>query len=193
MEIRKLYKIVEDTRIEEGKNLDNPPTRVAVAAVVKNPCAGRYVEDLSGMVEMGGQLGELLCSEVIKLAGGPDRIESYGKAAVVGVNGSREHGAACTHAQFGNHIRKTLGGGRGKAVIPSTAAVGEPGRRITVPLHHREAELVRSHFDAIEVSIPDAPLPDEIVVIFAASTGGRPAARIGGLRADEIKGEDGLR
>lgn len=191
MEIRKLYTIIETTYSDEGRKLENPCVRAAAVAVVKNPFAGGYVEDLTPLVEIGGQLGELLCAEAIKLVGGADRIESYGKAAIVGLNGSREHGAATTHAQFGAHVRKVLGGG--KAVIPSTVVVGEPGRRTVVPLHHREAELVRSHFDAMEISVPDAPLPDEIAVMFVVSTGARPLARIGGLRADEIKGEDGLR
>ncbi|HHV79258.1 MAG TPA: amino acid synthesis family protein [Firmicutes bacterium] len=190
MEIRKLYTIIEETYSDGGKECERPIKKVACAAVIKNPFAGRYEENLDLLVDYGGQCGALLSKKVADLLGGVEKMEAYGKAAIVGEKGEFEHGAACTHAKFGASVRETLK--CGKAVLPSTETKGPLGTSITVPLHHREACLVRSHFNSMDVRVPDAPASDEIVVIFAGCDSGRPHPRIGGLRKEEIKGENGL-
>jgi hypothetical protein len=190
--IRKLVTLVEETR-EEGGRAVAPPTRKAAAiAVIANPHAGRYVEDLSELMVIGEELGELLASRAVAALGIPGgKVESYGKAAAVGEDGELEHAAAILHPKLGAPVRKVLE--KGAALIPSSKKRGGPGVALDVPLGHKDAAFVRSHFDGMEVRIPDAPRSDEIMVAVAVTDSGRPLARVGGLQVHEIKGEDGLR
>jgi hypothetical protein len=191
-EIRKIVVAVEETRSEMGKRV-NPPTRKAVAAaVIKNPFAGRYAEDLEELMAVGEELGGLLGERAVAALGGaPGRIESYGKAAIVGEKGEWEHAAAILHPRLGKPLRAAVE--KGAALVPSAKKMGGLGTAIDVPLGHKDAAFVRSHFDAMEIRIPDAPRADEIVVAVAVTDSGRPLARVGGLQKHEIKGEDGLR
>jgi len=193
--IRKLLTIVEETFSDAGQAVRTPNKKAAAAAVIKNPFAGRYVEDLQILIDVGETLGGLLGRAArAALNVGPDSVENYGKAAIVGESGELEHGHAILHPKFGGPLREECGGAEVcKAIIPSTAKVGGPGTAIDVPLHYKRAAFVRSHYDTFEVSVSDAPRADEIVVIAALSTSGRPSPRIGGLRKEEVKGVDGLR
>ncbi len=190
--IRKLVVQVDETRIEMGRPID-PPTRRAVAiAVIDNPCAGRYVENLDALVAIGEELGALLGEKAVRALGiAPDAAESYGKAAIVGEAGELEHAAAILHPKLGAPLRKAVG--KGAALVPSAKKRGGLGTAIDVPLGHKDAAFVRSHFDAIEARVSDAPRANEIVVAVAVTDSGRPLPRIGGLQVSEIKGEDGLR
>ncbi len=191
-DIRKLIVTVDEIRREMGREV-KPPTRRAVAvAVVANPYAGRYSESLDELTAIGEALGGLLgarCVEALGIA--PDAAESYGKAAIVGERGELEHAAAILHPKLGAPLRKAVG--KGAALVPSAKKCGGPGTAIDVPLGHKDAAFVRSHFDAIEVRVPDAPRADEIVVAVAVTDSGRPLARVGGLQKGEIVGKDGLR
>ncbi|HEY0832418.1 MAG TPA: amino acid synthesis family protein [Azospirillum sp.] len=191
-DIRKIVTVLDEVRREMGRPID-PPTRRAVAmAVIRNPLAGRYVEDLAELVAISEELGGLLtrrCLDALGIDGG--RAESYGKAAIVGEAGELEHAAALLHPKLGTPIRAAIG--KGAALLPSAKKMGGPGTPIDVPLGHKDAAYVRSHFDAIEVRVPDAPRADEIVVAVAVTDSGRPLPRVGGLTTDQIKGEDGLR
>mgnify|MGYP000322835607 FL=1 len=193
--IRKIYIVMEETRIENGVVLPKPVRKAAAAAVIKNPYAGRYVDELNLLIDAGDYLGGFLAKrarEALNIA--PEEVENYGKAAIVGVAGELEHGHAILHPKFGRGFREECGGQDVcKAILPSAVKVGPPATAIDVPLHYKRAAAVRSHFDAMEVRVPDAPYPDEIVVIAAITDSGRPLARIGGLRKEEVKGEDGLR
>ena len=191
-QIRKLVTIVEETRFEMGRAVEPPTRRAAAVAVIENPFAGRYVEDLAALIEIGEELGELLAGRAVAALGieGP-RAESYGKAAAVGENGELEHAAAILHPKLGAPVRKVLG--KGAALIPSSKKRGGPGVALDVPLGHKDAAFVRSHFDGMEVRIADAPRANEIVVAVAVTDSGRPLPRVGGLTKHEIKGLDGLR
>lgn len=191
-DIRKLIVSVDETCIEMGRRIE-PPTRRALAiAVVANPCAGRYVEQLDELVAIGEELGALLGARCVEALGiEPGRTESYGKAAIVGEKGELEHAAAILHPKLGAPLRKAVGSGA--ALVPSAKKVGGPGTAIDVPLGHKDAAFVRSHFDAIEARVPDAPRAGEIVVAVAVTDSGRPLARVGGLQKHEIEGKDGLR
>lgn len=189
LEIRKIVTSIEEIRFEGFKELEKPINRVSVSAVIKNPFAGSYVEDLYPLMEIGEYLGGYLAELAVKHLDGP--VHSYGKAAIVGVGGELEHGAAILHPKLGKPMREAIGGG--KAIIPSAKKAGGPGTTLDVPLHYKDAAFVRSHFDAIEVRIHDAPHADEIVVSLAFTDGGRPHPRIGGLEVSEVVGEDGLR
>ena len=190
--IRKLVTFVEETHSEMGKAIEPPTRRAAAVAVIENPFAGRYVEDLSQLMEIGEELGDLLAKRAVAALGieGP-RAESYGKAAAVGENGELEHAAAILHPKFGAPVRKVLG--TGAALIPSSKKRGGPGVALDVPLGHKDAAFVRSHFDGMEVRVADAPRADEIMVAVALTNSGRPLSRVGGLKKEEIKGVDGLR
>ena len=190
--IRKLLTIVEETRLEMGKTVEPPTRRAAAVEVIENPAAGRYVEDLSELIDIGEELGALLATRAVAALGidGP-RVESYGKAAAVGENGELEHAAAVLHPKLGAPVRKVLG--TGAALIPSSKKRGGPGVALDVPLGHKDAAFVRSHFDGMEVRVVDAPRADEIVVAVAVTDSGRPLPRVGGLKKTEIKGVDGLR
>ena len=190
--IRKIVTVVEETRSEMGRVVDPPTRRAASIAVIENPFAGRYVEDLQELVDIGEELGALLAEYAVNALGieGP-RAESYGKAAAVGENGELEHAAALLHPKLGTPVRKVLG--KGAALIPSSKKRGGPGVALDIPLGHKDAAYVRSHFDGMEVRIPDAPRANEIMVAVAVTDSGRPLPRVGGLMKDQIKGDDGLR
>ena len=190
--IRKLVVEVEETRIEMGKAVV-PPTRKALAmAVIDNPCAGRYVENLDELVAIGEELGGLLGAKCVEALGiAPGAAQSYGKAAIVGEAGELEHAAAILHPKLGAPLRKAVE--KGAALVPSAKKRGGLGTAIDVPLGHKDAAFVRSHFDAMEARVSDAPRPGEIVVAVVVTDSGRPHPRIGGLTVAEIKGEDGLR
>jgi Amino acid synthesis len=192
IEIRKIVVQIDETHIEMGKPI-NPPTRRALAmAVIKNPYAGRYSENLDELIAIGEHLGGLLGERCVNALGiAPSEAESYGKAAIVGEAGELEHAAAILHPKLGAPLRKAVG--KGAALVPSAKKMGALGTAIDVPLGHKDAAFVRSHFDAIEARVSDAPRADEIVVAVAVTDSGRPIARIGGLQKHEIKGEDGLR
>jgi len=187
--IRKIVTNIEEICFEGFKELEKPLHRCVVAAVIKNPYAGAYAEELSDLTEIGEYLGEHLTKIAVKNLG--VAVESYGKGAIIGVNGELEHGAAILHPKLGKPMRDVIGGG--KAIIPSAKKCGSPGTSLDVPLHYKDAAFVRTHYDAMEIRIADAPKSDEIVVAVAFADGGRPHARIGGLQISEVKGEDGLR
>lgn len=190
--IRKIVTVVEETQREVDRPIDPPTRRAAAIAVIANPFAGRYVEDLAELIDIGEELGQMLGERAVKALGiDPTRAESYGKAAAVGENGELEHAAAILHPKLGAPLRKVLG--KGAALIPSAKKRGGPGTTLDVPLGHKDAAFVRSHFDAMEVRIADAPAANEIMVAVVVTDTGRPLPRIGGLKVSEIKGEDGLR
>lgn len=192
MEIRKLAIILEETHSEAGQKVDPPTRKAAAIAVVSNPFAGIYVDDLSQLMDMGEELGELLGNRAREALGiGPEQCESYGKAAIVGLDGELEHAGAILHPKLGAPFRQALG--RGLALIPSVKKRGPAGCTIDVPLNHKDAAFVRSHFDGMTVSIEDAPRDDEILVALVVTDSGRPLPRIGGLTKDQAKFEDGLR
>lgn len=190
--IRKISTWVEETHTEVGREV-TPPTRKAVAAaVIENPFAGKYVEDLSELMEIGAELGGLLGDLAVKALGiEPEKVESYGKAAMVGENGELEHAAAILHPKLGAPLRKAVE--KGAALVPSSKKRGGPGQDLDVPLGHKDAAYVRSHFDGVEVRINDAPRPSEILVAVAVTDSGRPLPRVGGLTHEEAEGKDGLR
>jgi len=190
--IRKLVVQVDETRKEMGQAIE-PPTRRAVAiAVIENPYAGRYSESLDELIAIGEELGALLGQKCVKALGiQPGEAQSYGKAAIVGEAGELEHAAAILHPKLGAPLRVAVE--KGAALVPSSKKRGTLGTAIDVPLGHKDAAFVRSHFDAIEARVSDAPRANEIVVAVAVTDSGRPLARIGGLQVGEIKGEDGLR
>jgi hypothetical protein len=190
--IRKLIVQVDEIRIEMGRPIE-PPTRRALAiAVIENPLAGRFEEKLDVLIAIGEELGGLLGDECVRALGiAPAQAQSYGKAAIVGEAGELEHAAAILHPKLGAPLRKAVS--HGAALVPSAKKRGGLGSAIDVPLGHKDAAFVRSHFDAMEARVSDAPRANEIVVAVAVTDSGRPLARIGGLTVDEIKGEDGLR
>ncbi len=190
--IRKLIVNVEETRIEMGQSV-SPPTRRALAiAVIANPYAGQFSENLDELIAIGEELGALLGQKCVEALGiEPGQAESYGKAAIVGERGELEHAAAILHPKLGAPLRLAVE--KGAALVPSAKKMGGLGTAIDVPLGHKDAAFVRSHFDAIEARVSDAPRASEIVVAVAVTDSGRPLARIGGLQTHEIKGVDGLR
>lgn len=192
MKIRKLVTIVEEIFIEGKKELAQPVKRAAAMAVIKNPFADVYQENLEELMEYGEKLGALLGDQAVKALGNDKmKCESFGKGAIVGAAGELEHAAAILHPRLGKPFRDSIGGG--KAIIPSAKKIGGVGASLDVPLHFKDAAYVRTHYDAMEVSIPDAPRADEIVVALVVTDSGRPLPRIGGLQKHEIKGEDGLK
>ena len=190
--IRKIIVTVEET-CREGGQAVSPPTRKAAAiAVIENPFAGKQVSDLSPLIAIGEELGALLTKRAVEglgIEGG--KAESYGKAAIVGENGELEHAAAILHPKMGAPVRSALD--KGAALIPSAKKRGAMGATLDVPLGHKDAAFVRSHFDAMEVRVADAPRANEILVAIVVTDSGRPSPRIGGLTVQEIKGVDGLR
>ncbi|RJF96551.1 amino acid synthesis family protein [Noviherbaspirillum cavernae] len=190
--IRKLIVQVDETRSEMGKSID-PPVRKALAmAVIDNPYAGRYAESLDELIAIGEELGGLLGTRCVQALGiAPEKAESYGKAAIVGEAGELEHAAAILHPKLGAPLRQAVS--KGAALVPSSKKMGGVGSAIDVPLGHKDAAFVRSHFDAMEARVADAPRANEIVVAVVVTDSGRPLPRVGGLQPHEIKGEDGLR
>lgn len=191
-DIRKIAVWVEETHLEAGQTIA-PPTRKAVAvAVIANPFAGRYAEDLSDLIEIGAELGGLLGARCVAALGiTPAEAQSYGKAAMVGEGGELEHAAAILHPKLGAPLRVAVE--KGAALVPSSKKMGGPGQALDVPLGHKDAAYVRSHFDGIEVRLPDAPRAGEIMVAVAVTDSGRPLPRVGGLTHTEAEGKDGLR
>ena len=189
MRIRKMLTVVEEILEDGGRPASRPVRKVAAVAVIDNPFAGRFAEDLSELVKTGEELGDVLGRRAVAALGAP--VHSFGKAAVVGEQGEHEHAAAILHPTLGAPFRAAVGGG--KAIIPSAAKLGGPGTAIDVPLHYKDAAFVRTHFDAMEVRLADAPKANEILVALVVTDGGRPHPRIGGLTVDEAKKDDGLR
>lgn len=187
--IRKIVTLVEEVRSVAGIVAPRPLRKAAVAAVLSNPYVGCYVEDLKPLIDWSAGLGKELGGLVVQALGEP--VQSYGKGGIVGVAGEQEHANALLTTIMAEGVRRAVEGG--KAWISSVTKLGPPGTRIDIPLAHKDALYVRSHYDAIEVRVPDAPLPDEVVIVVAVASGPRLNARVGGLRTDEIKGEDGLR
>jgi hypothetical protein len=192
IKLRKLIVQVDETRIEMGQTIDPPARRAVAIAVIDNPYAGRYEAKLDALIEAGEELGALLGNKCVEALGiRPGDAQSYGKAAIVGEAGELEHAAAILHPKLGAPLRAAVE--KGAALVPSAKKMGTLGTAIDVPLGHKDAAFVRSHFDAIEARVADAPRANEIVVAVAVTASGRPLPRIGGLQASEIKGEDGLR
>jgi hypothetical protein len=192
LDIRKTVVWVEETLTEMGKSID-PPTRKAVAvAVIANPFADKYVEDLTPLMDMGAALGAILGDRCVAALGiTPEAAESYGKAAMVGESGELEHAAAILHPKLGGPLRRAVE--KGAALVPSSKKMGGPGQDLDVPLGHKDAAYVRSHFDGIEVRMNDAPRRNEILVAVAVTDSGRPLPRVGGLGHADAEGNDGLR
>jgi hypothetical protein len=191
VEVRKFATVVEEVFHEGGPPAARPLKQGACLAVIRNPYAGAYVADILPLMAALDPLGVEMARRLLAaLAVGPGAIEAYGKGAIVGSAGELEHGALW-HAPGGYGMREVLGGT--KAIVPSTKKVGGVGARLDVPLAHVNAAYVRSHFGAMELGLADAPQADEMVMILTMATGPRVHARAGGLKAAEIKGEDGLR
>ena len=191
IEIREIFTQVEETFHELGPPLQVPRKRGAVCAVLTNPFAGRYEPNIMPMMESLNPVGIDMTRRLLAaMRVSPEQIERYGKGAIIGAEGEIEHGALW-HVPGGYAMREVLGGA--KAIVPSTKKVGAPGTRLDVPITHINASYVRSHFDAMEVYVPGAPQADELVYVLVMTCGPRVHERVGGLRASEIKGNDGLR
>ena len=191
VQVRKRFLAVEEIFHEGGPIAPTPLRRAAALVVIRNPFAGSYVEKIEGFMDDLKPLGLEMAQSLVKALGNNVKlIEGYGKGAIVGSAGELEHGALW-HVPGGYAMREVLGGA--KAIVASTKKVGGPGTRLDIPITHINASYVRSHFDAMEVGIPDAPRADEILLAAVMTTGARVHARVGGLKASEIKGEDGLR
>jgi hypothetical protein len=190
--IRKIIVQVDEIHFDGGKSV-NPPTRRALAmAVIANPYAGRFSESLDELIDIGEELGGMLGERCVQALGiAPEQAQSYGKAAIVGEGGELEHAAAILHPKLGAPLRKAVS--KGAALVPSAKKQGTLGTAIDVPLGHKDAAFVRSHFDAMEARVADAPRANEIVVAVVVTDNGRPHPRIGGLQVHEIVGQDGLR
>lgn len=191
-QIRKVAIFLEETRREAGREITPCTCKAAAVAVIANPYFGEYVEDLALLFDIGAELGEFLgkrCVQALNIA--VTDVESYGKAALVGERGELEHAAAILHPRLGQPLRAQIGGGA--ALVPSSKKMGGLGQVLDIPLGHKDAAYVRSHFDGMEVRLHDAPRADEIMVAVALTDSGRPLARVGGLALAEIEGKDGLR
>ncbi|HLY58940.1 MAG TPA: amino acid synthesis family protein [Stellaceae bacterium] len=189
--LRKTIVTIEEIFHEGGPVAAVPLLRGSVCSVIANPFAGRYVEEIAGFMDDLKPLGLMMAKRLVAALGGdPHRIEGYGKGAIVGAAGELEHGALW-HVPGGYAMREVLGGA--KAIVSSAKKVGGPGTRLDVPVTHINASYVRSHFDAVEVGVTDAPRADELLLALVMTTGPRIHARVGGLKASDIVGEDGLR
>ena len=189
---RKIIVQVDEIHQDGGKPV-SPPTRRALAmAVIANPYAGRFSDNLDELIDIGEELGGLLGQRCVQALGmAPEQAQSYGKAAVVGEGGELEHAAALLHPKLGAPLRLAVS--KGAALVPSAKKQGTLGTAIDVPLGHKDAAFVRSHFDAMEARVADAPRANEIVVAVVVTDSGRPHPRVGGLQVHEIAGQDGLR
>ena len=177
IKIRKEVLVIEDTLREVGQDVNPPLRKVAAVVVIENAYAGKYVEDLSPLIDFGAELGEVLAKRAVEALGvAPDQVKGYGKGAIVGSFGELEHCAAIMHIKLGKPFRKAVAGG--KAIIPSSVKRGGPGTPIDVPLHHKDDEWQFDYLDAMEISVEGAPGPDEIVVALVVSSDGRPLARV---------------
>ena len=190
--IRKMVTVVDEIHYEMGQQINPPTRRAAAIAVIENPFADKYVEDLEMLMQIGEELGAILGKRCIKALGiKPSAAQSYGKAALIGENGELEHGAAILHPRMGAPLRKEVE--KGAALVPSSKKRGSMGDPLDIPLGHKDAAYVRSHFDGMEVRVNDAPRANEILVAIAVTDSGRPLPRVGGLSADEAEGKGGLR
>ena len=189
MQIKRTLTFVDEVAQEAGQRVEPVLRKVAVAAVIDNPFAGRFEPDLSPLTEASAAIGRHISGLAMALLA-PHRPASYGKAALIGMNGEQEHGVAMLTTVFGNVMREAAGGGI--AWISSFTKRAAPGATIDIPLAHKDALYVRSHYDGITITLPDAPLPDELAIIVAFANRGRPNHRVGGLAAESIKGIDGL-
>ena len=190
--IRKIVTIIEETHNEADKPIQPATRRAAAVAVIENPFAGCYVEDLETLMVIGEELGAQLGEACVAALGiSPAEVQSYGKAALVGENGELEHAAAILHPRLGKPLRGAVE--KGAALVPSNKKRGGMGQPLDVPLGHKDAAYVRSHFDGMEVRVNDAPRANEILVAVAVADSGRPLPRVGGLTHDDAEGKDGLR
>jgi hypothetical protein len=187
--IRSFHTFIEHKLLEAGRREDAPLRKIAAVAIIENPYAGRYVEDLKPLIEASADLGRELAALAVR-AIEPYPAESYGKAAIVGTAGEQEHANAVLTTTFADPLRKAIGGGT--AWISSFTKRGAPGTAIDVPLAYKDALYVRSHYDGMTIMLPDAPQADEIAVIVCLANRGRLNARVGGLARDQAKGQDGL-
>ena len=191
-QIRKIAVFLEETHREAGQGIAPPTRKAAAVAVIANPFAGVYAADLEPLMAMGEELGGLLGQRCVQALGiTPSQVESYGKAAMVGEGGELEHAAAILHPRLGAPLRLAVE--KGAALVPSSKKMGGPGMPLDIPLGHKDAAFVRSHFDGMVVQLNDAPRAGEILVAVAVTDSGRPLARVGGLTKDQITGKDGLR
>jgi hypothetical protein len=191
-EVRKIVLVMDEIHREMGREVSPPTRRAAAMAVIANPFAGAYVEDLTDLMDIGAEMGDLLGRRAVAALGiAPAQAQSYGKAAMVGEDGELEHAAALLHPKLGAPLRAAVD--KGAALVPSSKKRGGPGQPLDIPLGHKDAAYVRSHFDGMEVRVNDAPRANEILIAVAVTDSGRPLPRVGGLTVDEIKGEDGLR
>ena len=190
--IRKMVTVVDEIHYEMRQQINPPTRRAAAIAVIENPFADKYVEDLEMLMQIGEELGAILGKRCIKALGiKPSAAQSYGKAALIGENGELEHGAAILHPRMGAPLRKEVE--KGAALVPSSKKRGSMGDPLDIPLGHKDAAYVRSHFDGMEVRVNDAPRANEILVAIAVTDSGRPLPRVGGLSSDAAEGKDGLR
>jgi len=190
--IRKIAIFLDETHVEAGQTIDPPTRRACAVAVIDNPFADRFEHDLEPLMAIGAELGALLGERAVSALGiAPGKVESYGKAALVGENGELEHAAALLHPRLGAPLRKAVG--KGAALVPSNKKMGGMGQPLDVPLGHKDAAYVRSHFDGMEVRLNDAPRANEILVAVAVTDSGRPLPRVGGLTHQHAEGKDGLR
>jgi len=190
--IRKIVMFMDETHIEMNKAISPPTRRAAAVAVIENPFASEYQEDLTVLMDIGEEMGALLGQRCVELLGiASSDAQSYGKAAMVGENGELEHAAALLHPKLGKPLRAAVE--KGAALVASNKKMGSPGQVLDVPLGHKEAAYVRSHFDGMEVRINDAPRANEIMIAVAVTDSGRPLPRVGGLTHEEAEGKDGLR
>ena len=189
MKIKRVLTFLDEVRGDAGHDVTPRLRKAAAVAVLDNPFAGRFEKDLSLLTQASEAVGREICAIAVQLLA-PDQAVSYGKAAIVGSNGEQEHGNAMLTTVFGNVMREAIGGG--KAWISSMTKRAAPGATIDVPLAHKDALYVRSHYDGMTIMLPDAPQPNEIAIIAVYATRGRPNARVGGLAAAEITGLDGL-
>ena len=190
--IRKIAVMMDEIHLEMGQAINPPSRRAAALAVIENPFAGRYDEKLDALIAIGEELGGYLGKKCVEMLGSaPDAIQSYGKAAMVGENGELEHAAALLHPKLGGPLRQAVD--HGAALVPSSKKMGGPGQPLDIPLGHKDAAYVRTHFDGMTVSLNDSPRSDEILVAVAVAMTGRPNPRVGGLTHDDAEGKDGLR
>ena len=189
MKIKRVLTFLDEIRASSGRAVEPPLRKACAVAVLDNPFAGRFEADLSFLVEVSEGVGREICAVAAGLLA-PFAPQSYGKAAIIGTNGEQEHGVAMLTTVFGNVMREVAGGG--VAWISSVTKRAPPGATVDVPFAHKDALYVRSHYDAVTITLHDAPLPDEIAIICAYASRGRPHARVGGLAAGDIKGLDGL-
>ena len=187
--IKRVLTFLDETRVADGRDTVPPLRKAAAVAIVDNPFAGRFVQDLSPLTRASESIGREICAIAVRLLA-PDQAVSYGKAAVVGIDGEQEHGNAMLTTVLGNVMREAIGGG--KAWISSMVKMAAPGNAIDIPMNHKDDVYVRSHYDGMTLTLPDAPQPNEIAIIAVYATRGRPNQRVGGLSAAEIKGQDGL-